>query len=139
MNAGKLTAPLEMNETTALAHKEKISKAISFYIYRLMEVLDKGKAAAVTTIVETRDKRNGKIIFENQMTVFIRGAGGFGGRRAGKGAFDIFNQRLTNFKIFHLLFNIDRGTASAPNVPPQRVPDAVMEEKTSTSQAALYR
>jgi len=80
-------------------------------------VLDKGKAAAVTTIVKTRDKRNGKVIFENQMTVFIRGAGGFGGRRAGK----------------------DRGTASAPNVPPQRVPDAVMEEKTSTSQAALYR
>lgn len=51
-----------------------------------MEVLDKGKAAAVTTIIETRDKRSGKVIFENQMTVFIRGAGGFGGRRAGKGA-----------------------------------------------------
>ena len=51
-----------------------------------MEVLDKGKAAAVTTIIETRDKHSGKVIFENQMTVFIRGAGGFGGRRAGKGA-----------------------------------------------------
>ena len=51
-----------------------------------MEVLDKGKAAAVTTIIETRDKHSGKIVFENQMTVFIRGAGGFGGRRAGKGA-----------------------------------------------------
>jgi len=84
---------------------------------RIMEVLDKGKAAAVTTIIETRDKRSGKVIFENQMTVFIRGAGGFGGRRAGK----------------------DRGAASAPNVPPQRGPDIVMEEKTSTSQAALYR
>jgi hypothetical protein len=55
------------------------------YYYRLMEVLDKGKAAAVTTLIETRDKRSGKVIFENQMTVFIRGAGGFGGRRAGKG------------------------------------------------------
>ena len=50
-----------------------------------MEVLDKGKAAAVTTIIETRDKQSGKVIFENQMTVLIRGAGGFGGRRAGKG------------------------------------------------------
>ena len=50
-----------------------------------MEVLDKGKAAAVTTIVETRDKHTGKLMFENQSTVFIRGAGGFGGKRVGKG------------------------------------------------------
>lgn len=55
-----------------------------------MEVLDKGRAAAVTTIIETRDKRSGKVIFENQMTVFIRGAGGFGGRRAGKGAVTMY-------------------------------------------------
>ena len=50
-----------------------------------MEVLDKGKAAAVTTIVQTREKTTGKLIFENQSTVFIRGAGGFGGKRVGKG------------------------------------------------------
>ena len=50
-----------------------------------MEVLDKGKAAAVTSIVETRDKRSGRVIFENQSTVFIRGSGGFGGRRNGSG------------------------------------------------------
>jgi multifunctional beta-oxidation protein len=50
-----------------------------------MEVLDKGKAAAVTIIIETRDKSTGKVIFENQMTTFIRGAGGFGGKRAGNG------------------------------------------------------
>lgn len=50
-----------------------------------MEVLDKGKAAAVTTIVETRDKHSGNVIFENQSTVFIRGAGGFGGKRNGNG------------------------------------------------------
>lgn len=53
---------------------------------RLMEVLDKGKAAAVTSIVQTKDKHSGKVIFENQSTVFIRGSGGFGGKRAGKGA-----------------------------------------------------
>lgn len=52
---------------------------------RLLEVLDKGKAAAVTTIVETKDVNSGKVIFENQLTVFIRGAGGFGGKRTGKG------------------------------------------------------
>ncbi|KAG6826774.1 hypothetical protein H0H92_014514 [Tricholoma furcatifolium] len=84
---------------------------------RLMEVLDKGKAAAVTTIVETRDKSTGEVIFENQSTVFIRGAGGFGGKRTGN----------------------DRGAASAANEPPKRSPDAVVEEKTTTSQAALYR
>jgi hypothetical protein len=52
---------------------------------RLLEVLDKGKAAAVTSIVETKDKKTGKVIFENQSTVFIRGSGGFGGKREGKG------------------------------------------------------
>ncbi|KAI0710015.1 multifunctional beta-oxidation protein [Earliella scabrosa] len=84
---------------------------------RLMEVLDKGKAAAVTAIVETKDKHSGKVIFENQSTVFIRGSGGFGGKRTGK----------------------DRGPASAENSPPKRKPDAVMEEKTLPIQAALYR
>jgi multifunctional beta-oxidation protein len=50
-----------------------------------MEVLDKGKAAAVTLISETKDKNTGQVIFENVMTTFIRGAGGFGGRKAAKG------------------------------------------------------
>ncbi|OCH95482.1 multifunctional beta-oxidation protein [Obba rivulosa] len=84
---------------------------------RLMEVLDKGKAAAVTSVVETKDKATGKVIFENQSTVFIRGSGGFGGKRVGK----------------------DRGAASATNEPPRRKPDAVVEEKTVPTQAALYR
>lgn len=51
-----------------------------------MEILDKGKAAAVTTQVTTKDKKTGTVIFENQSTVFIRGSGGFGGQRMGKGA-----------------------------------------------------
>jgi multifunctional beta-oxidation protein len=50
----------------------------------MLEVLDKGKAAAVTSVVETRDK-SGTLIFENQSTVFIRGSGGFGGQRTGSG------------------------------------------------------
>lgn len=52
---------------------------------RLLEVLDKGKAAAVTSIVHTKDKATGKVIFESQSTVFIRGAGGFGGKQKGIG------------------------------------------------------
>lgn len=54
---------------------------------RLLEVLDKGKAAAVTTIVETRDKHSGDLVFENQSTVFIRRAGGFGGKKVSSGAY----------------------------------------------------
>ncbi|KIJ52606.1 hypothetical protein M422DRAFT_776220 [Sphaerobolus stellatus SS14] len=84
---------------------------------RLLEVLDKGKAAAVTVIAETKDKATGKVIFENQQTVFVRGAGGFGGKRTGS----------------------DRGSATAANAIPKRKPDAVIEEKTQPSQAALYR
>ncbi|KAK0223168.1 multifunctional beta-oxidation protein [Armillaria fumosa] len=84
---------------------------------RLLEALDKGKAAAVTTINETRDRHTGALIFENQSTVFIRGSGGFGGKRIGK----------------------DRGAATAANAIPKRAPDAVLEEKTVPTQAALYR
>lgn len=84
---------------------------------RLREVLDKGKAAAVTTAIETKDKATGKVIFENQSTVFIRGSGGFGGKKNG----------------------VDRGNATAVNTPPSRKPDAVVEEKTSEDQAAIYR
>lgn len=52
-----------------------------------MEVLDKGKAAAVTSIVHTKDKKTGTVIFETISTVFIRGAGGFGGKRNGSGVY----------------------------------------------------
>jgi multifunctional beta-oxidation protein len=63
----------------------QLHKEVSNLVHRLLEVLDKGKAAAVTSIVETKDKKTGKVIFENQSTVFIRGSGGFGGKREGKG------------------------------------------------------
>ena len=86
-------------------------------MYSILEVLDKGKAAAVTSIVHTVDKETGKPVFENQSTVFIRGSGNFNGKKTGK----------------------DRGAASAQNPPPKRAPDAVVEEKTATNQAALYR
>ncbi|KAI5120206.1 hypothetical protein M0805_006312 [Coniferiporia weirii] len=84
---------------------------------RLLEALDKGKAAAVTSIVETVDQATGKVVFENQSTVFVRGSGGFGGKRNAS----------------------DRGPATAANTPPKRQPDAVVEEKTLPTQAALYR
>ena len=38
-----------------------------------------------------------------------------------------------------LFLRIDRGPATAANTPPKRAPDAVVEERTTPSQAALYR
>lgn len=38
-----------------------------------------------------------------------------------------------------LTLEVDRGAASAANIPPKRAPDAVVEERTQSSQAALYR
>ncbi|BGP10359.1 hypothetical protein JCM10049v2_006242 [Rhodotorula toruloides] len=84
---------------------------------KLAEVLDKGKAAAVTTVTITKDASTGDVVCENHSTVFIRQAGGFGGRKTGK----------------------DRGAATALNKPPSRKPDAVVEEKTLPQQAAIYR
>ncbi|GAA5938562.1 uncharacterized protein JCM15063_005355 [Sporobolomyces koalae] len=84
---------------------------------KLAEVLDKGKAAAVTTVTHTKDASSGEVVFENHSTVFIRGAGGFGGKKTGN----------------------DRGPATAVNKPPTRKPDAVVEEKTLPQQAAIYR
>jgi len=84
---------------------------------KVMEVLDKGKAAAVTVVVQTIEKSSGEAWFENQSTVFIRGSGGFGGKKTGK----------------------DRGAASALNKPPSRKADRVVEEKTLERQAAIYR
>ncbi|KZT59136.1 putative multifunctional beta-oxidation protein [Calocera cornea HHB12733] len=84
---------------------------------RLLEALDKGKQAAITTVTETKDANSGKVIFETQSTAIIRGSGGFGGQKQGK----------------------DRGAATAANTPPKRQPDAVIEEETSPDQAALYR
>ncbi|KZV83142.1 NAD(P)-binding protein, partial [Exidia glandulosa HHB12029] len=83
----------------------------------LVQVLDKGKAAAVTVQVDCKDKETGKLLFENELTMFIRGSGGFGGKKNGK----------------------DRGAATAANDPPKRKPDAVVTEKTLPQQAAIYR
>ncbi|KAG8782717.1 hypothetical protein FRC15_006474 [Serendipita sp. 397] len=84
---------------------------------KLLEVLDKGKQTTATSVVYTKDKKSGEVIFENQSTVVLRGSGGFGGKKQGK----------------------SRGAASASNTPPKRAPDAVVEEKTLSTQAALYR
>jgi multifunctional beta-oxidation protein len=83
---------------------------------RVIDILDKGKGASVVIGVTSTDE-SGEVVFENEFTLFIRGSGGFGGAK--KGA--------------------DRGAATAANTVPDRKPDAVITEKTSEDQAALYR
>jgi multifunctional beta-oxidation protein len=84
---------------------------------KLIEVVDKGAAGVIVTGTTTKDANTGEDIFYNESTVFIRGAGGFGGAKKGG----------------------DRGAATTIHKPPQRAPDSVVEEKTTQEQAALYR
>jgi multifunctional beta-oxidation protein len=86
---------------------------------RLVDVLDKGSAAIVVTGTTTTDSASGDELFYSESAVFIRGAGGFGGRARGA----------------------DRGAATALHAPPEppRAPDTVVDERTFAEQAALYR
>ncbi|KAI1913439.1 bifunctional hydroxyacyl-CoA dehydrogenase/enoyl-CoA hydratase fox2 [Ophidiomyces ophidiicola] len=86
---------------------------------KLIDVIDKGNAAVVVHGFVTKDAKTGQELFYNESTMFIRGSGGFGG--SSKSA-------------------ARRPAAStAAYKPPQRKPDAVVEEKTLEDQAALYR
>ncbi|ETS83331.1 Peroxisomal hydratase-dehydrogenase-epimerase [Pestalotiopsis fici W106-1] len=84
---------------------------------KLIEVVDKGSAAILKSGVSTVNAETGEEIFYNEATVFLRGCGGFGGPNKPE----------------------DRGAATAINVPPKRMPDVIVEEKTTEEQAAVYR
>ncbi|KAL8752441.1 MAG: hypothetical protein Q9184_005732 [Pyrenodesmia sp. 2 TL-2023] len=84
---------------------------------KLVEVVDKGNAAIVTSGNTTKDAATGEEVFYNEASVFIRGSGGFGGPKKGS----------------------NRGAPTAVHQPPKRQPDAVVEEATTEEQAALYR
>jgi 3-hydroxyacyl-CoA dehydrogenase/3a,7a,12a-trihydroxy-5b-cholest-24-enoyl-CoA hydratase len=83
-----------------LTHKAKIK-----------EIWDKGKGAVVVTAITTFDEDGHELVY-NELSTFVRGAGGWGG---------------------------ERGPSAEVNVAPDRKPDAVIEEKISPSQALLYR
>ncbi|RYP80961.1 hypothetical protein DL770_006037 [Monosporascus sp. CRB-9-2] len=84
---------------------------------RLIEVVDKGSAAVLRSGVTTVDAETGAELFYNEATIFLRGCGGFGGQKK----------------------PADRGAATAPNNPPNRPPDVVVESRTGEDQAAIYR
>ena len=74
-------------------------------------IYDKGSGMLVVTDVDCFDESGDKVAMQ-QSSMFIRGLGGFGG---------------------------ERGTSEKINVPPEREPDAVHEEKTLERQALIYR
>ncbi len=83
-----------------LTHKTKVK-----------DIFDKGKSAVVVTAITSYDETGSELIY-NELTTFIRGAGGWGG---------------------------ERGPTTPRNAAPDRAPDAVVEERTSEDQALLYR
>jgi acyl dehydratase len=74
-------------------------------------IYDKGKGALVVTEARTSDE-SGEPVFDNVFSIFVRGAGGFGG---------------------------ERGPEALAADPPDRDPDFSHSEQTSPQQAALYR
>ncbi|XP_036382468.1 peroxisomal multifunctional enzyme type 2 [Megalops cyprinoides] len=78
----------------------------------IADVLDKGSGAVILLDVHTYSGKD--LLCYNQFSLFIVGAGGFGGKRTSDKA---------------------KSTMS----PPDRAPDAVMTDETTRDQAALYR
>ena len=78
---------------------------------KITDVWDKGKNALIVTEVQTKDE-DGDLLAINRITTLVRGAGGWGG---------------------------DRGPTEETNVPPERAPDKVVEQKIDENQALLYR
>jgi 3-hydroxyacyl-CoA dehydrogenase/3a,7a,12a-trihydroxy-5b-cholest-24-enoyl-CoA hydratase len=78
---------------------------------RVAQVYDKGSGALVLLDVHSEDASGTPVAF-NQVSVFIRGLGGFGG---------------------------ERGPSNATEVPGDRPPDAVYRQRIPENQALLYR
>eukprot|EP01088_Endostelium_zonatum_P012731 TRINITY_DN2699_c0_g2_i1.p1 TRINITY_DN2699_c0_g2~~TRINITY_DN2699_c0_g2_i1.p1 ORF type:complete len:302 (+),score=57.37 TRINITY_DN2699_c0_g2_i1:68-973(+) len=80
---------------------------------RIKNIYDKGKSGLLVLEAVTRDSSTGKTICKNEMSLFIRGIGGFGG---------------------------EKGPSSEPDTtPPKRDSDATSRQKTNENQAVLYR
>ena len=78
---------------------------------RIKDIFDKGKNALVITEIVSYDEA-GMELTRNEVTTFVRGAGGWGG---------------------------DRGPSQDVNTPPDRAPDQVVEDRVPAHQALLYR
>ncbi len=77
----------------------------------ISQIYDKGSGALVVIDIHSHTEDGEELAF-NQASLFIRGIGGFGG---------------------------DRGPSGQINLPPERQPEAVVQEKTEKNQALHYR
>jgi acyl dehydratase len=115
---GGLVANVEINlamllhgEQSITLHREIPPEGKVKVTGRISEVWDKGKAAVIGSEGIVEDEKGP--LFTTKATLFIRGAGGFGG---------------------------ERGPSTAGlNAPPERAPDHVVEDVTRPEQAAIYR
>src|ERR687896_1899865 len=78
---------------------------------RITGIYDKGKGAVIATESASVDAKTGEPRFTTRSSVYIRGAGGFGG---------------------------ERGPSGARHVPPQREPDHRGSDPTPPHQAPVY-
>jgi hypothetical protein len=84
----------------------------------VIDIQDKGKGAVVVLRATTVDSLKGHVIAVNEFTTFVLDSGRFEGAKDPK----------------------PRAPAAvAANEPPTREPDVVVEEQTTSDQAALYR
>ncbi len=81
-------------------------------VSRITGIYDKGKGAVIATEGTSVDAVTGEDRFTTRSSVYIRGAGGFGG---------------------------ERGPSGPTNVPPDRAPDVEISYRTLPDQALLYR
>lgn len=81
------------------------------HTFKLKSAYDKDPHAVVTFAISSTDE-SGEEVAYNEMTAFVKGAGGWGG---------------------------ERGASGEINVPPDREPDAIIEEQTDAHQTLIYR
>ncbi|MBR0343806.1 MAG: SDR family NAD(P)-dependent oxidoreductase [Rudaea sp.] len=86
-------------------------KAKLRHVFKVKAAYDKAPNAVVVFATETFDESGERLAY-NEMSAFVRGAGGWGG---------------------------ERGPAGEINVPPAREADATLEERVDANQALLYR
>jgi (3R)-3-hydroxyacyl-CoA dehydrogenase / 3a,7a,12a-trihydroxy-5b-cholest-24-enoyl-CoA hydratase / enoyl-CoA hydratase 2 len=78
----------------------------------IKDIFDKGNNAVVVTHTDTFDFKTRELLVQNELSMVVRGAGGFGGVR---------------------------GPSGNINEPPARAADVTLIEKTNANQALLYR
>lgn len=79
---------------------------------KISAIYDKGKGAVIETETESRDAESDALLFKTRSSMFIRGAGGFGG---------------------------ERGPSGPKHEMPSRAPDHEVTYQTRPDQALLYR